>query len=56
MYHFLEDAVTKSLVEKTEVKKKIDTSLLENEEEKENNDIDNNYNIIVNVNVKQLKL
>jgi hypothetical protein len=54
MYLFLEDAVRKSLVEKTKVKESFNTSLLENEEEKENNNIYDNYNIIVNVNLDSI--
>ncbi len=54
MYLILEDAVRKSLVEKTKVKKSFNTSLLENEEEKENNNIYDNYNIIVNVNLDSI--
>ncbi len=54
MYLILEDAVRKSLVEKTKVKESFNTSLLENEEEKENNNIYDNYNIIVNVNLNSI--
>jgi hypothetical protein len=54
MYLILEDAVRKSLVEKTKVKESFNTSLLENEEEKENNNIYDNYNIIVNVNLDSI--
>jgi hypothetical protein len=54
MYLILDDAVRKSLVEKTKVKESFNTSLLENEEEKENNNIYDNYNIIVNVNLDSI--
>ena len=54
MYLILEGAVRKSLVEKTKVKESFNTSLLENEEEKENNNIYDNYNIIVNVNLDSI--
>ncbi len=37
MYLILEDAVRKSSVEKTKIEESFNTSLLENEEEKENN-------------------
>ncbi len=42
MYLIVEDAVTKSLVKKTKVKESFNTSLLENEEERENNNIYDN--------------
>ena len=38
-------------MEKTKVKESFNTSLLENEEERENNNIYHTYNIIVNVNL-----
>ena len=54
MYLIVEDAVRKSLIEKTKVKESFNTSLLENEEERENNNIYDNYNIIVNVNLDSI--
>ncbi len=49
MYLIVEDAVRKSLIEKTKVKESssFNTSLLENEEERENNNIYDNYIIII---------
>jgi hypothetical protein len=54
MYLIVEDAVRKSLVEKTKVKESFSTSLLENEEERENKNIYDTYNIIVNVNLDSI--
>jgi hypothetical protein len=54
MYLILEDAVRKSLVEKSKVKENFNTSLLENEEEKGKKNIYDNYNIIVNVNLDSI--
>jgi hypothetical protein len=54
MYLILEDAVRKSLVETTKVKKKFNTSLLGNEEERENYYIYDKYNIIVNVSLHSI--
>jgi hypothetical protein len=44
----LEDAVRKSLIERSKVKESFNTSLLEHEEEKEDNNIFNKYKILVN--------
>ncbi len=41
-------------MEKENVKENFNTSLLDNEEEKENNYIHDNYNIIVNVNLDSI--
>jgi hypothetical protein len=51
MYLILEDAVRKSLMTETKVKVSFNTSLLENEEERDNNNIYDKYNIIVNLNL-----
>ena len=48
MYLILDDAVRKSLIERTKVKENFNTSLLEKEEEKEENNIYNKYKIVVN--------
>ena len=48
MYLILDDAVRKSLIERTKVKENFNTSFLENEEEKEDNNIYNKYKIVVN--------
>ena len=54
MYLILEDSTRKSLIEKTKVKENFNTSLLENEEEKENSNIYDNYNIVVNVSLDNI--
>jgi hypothetical protein len=54
MYLILEDATRKSLVEKTKVKENFNTSLLENEEERENSNIYDNYKIVVNVSLDNI--
>ncbi len=41
-------------MEKTKVKENFDKSLFENEEEKEKNNIYDNYNVIVNVNLDSI--
>ncbi len=51
-YLIIEDAVRKSLVEKTKAKESFNTPLLENEEERENKNIYDKYNIVVNVNLE----
>ena len=48
MYLILDDAVRKSLIERTKVKESFNTSLLEHEEAKEENNIFNNYKMVVN--------
>ena len=48
MYLILEEAVRKSLIERTKVKENFNTSLLEHEEAKEENNIYNKYKIVVN--------
>jgi hypothetical protein len=48
MYLILDDAVRKSLIERTKAKENFNTSLLEHEEAKEENNIFNNYKIVVN--------
>ena len=48
MYLILDSAVRKSLIERTKVKESFNTSLLEHEEAKEENNIFNNYKIVVN--------
>ena len=48
MYLILDDAVRKSLIERTKVKENFNTSLLEHEEAKEENNIFNNYKMVVN--------
>ena len=48
MYLILDSAVRKSLIERTKVKENFNTSLLEHEEAKEENNIFNNYEMVVN--------
>ena len=48
MYLILDDAVRKSLIERTKDEENFNTSLLEKEEEKEENNIYNKYKIVVN--------
>jgi hypothetical protein len=48
MYLILDSAVRKSFIERTKVKESFNTSLLEHEEAKEEKNIFNNYEMVVN--------